>query len=518
MKKIIPILLSALLVGVAACNKQALEDLQARLDLLEKTTLVSINAQIASTRNAISSLEAAQSQLREYITALEAQDASFSDILESLKQQEARFSKDLKALQEQVRQNAGDVKKWMEQADVTLAKVSALESELASIRSYLESVGTRLGALEDKTKNLESALRKSQSDIREIQESLNALKDDLENVRDQIDALMNAVQSVVAVPDAPDGSVGFSATPNNRIFFEIQPLSAAGLLAELGASAVSLDAVETGSGSKDRHNLPVSATEFDGKYFIVTASGTRLPDAFALEKLNLSARLLISDGTVTRSSEYFPLAYRMNFSDDAYPCVAEAVDLGLSVKWSAFNLGADTPEGYGAIYAWGETSMKSVYRWESYKWCEGVENTLNKYCTDAQFGTPDGKTQLEADDDAAHVKLGGAWRLPTRTEMEELMSCCQWSWTADYGGSGVSGFVVTSRVEGFEDNSIFLPTAGYCGNIGPQYAGNNGSYWTSDLYNPVNPVFVYCLSFDFLGPVEGSGYRFHGRSIRPVTE
>lgn len=31
----------------------------------------------------------------------------------------------------------------------------------------------------------------------------------------------------------------------------------------------------------------------------------------------------------------------------------EAVDMGLSVKWGSFNVGASKPEGYGSYYAWG---------------------------------------------------------------------------------------------------------------------------------------------------------------------
>ena len=36
----------------------------------------------------------------------------------------------------------------------------------------------------------------------------------------------------------------------------------------------------------------------------------------------------------------------------------EAVDLGLSVKWASFNVGATKPEEYGGYYAWGETEEK----------------------------------------------------------------------------------------------------------------------------------------------------------------
>ena len=113
--------------------------------------------------------------------------------------------------------------------------------------------------------------------------------------------------------------------------------------------------------------------------------------------------------------------------------------------------------------------------------------------------------------------LGEGWRIPSRAEIEELMASCQWTWTKSYNGTGVSGYIVTGQEPGFEEKSIFLPTAGYIGNVGPQYAGPNGSYWSSELYNPTaSPIFVYCLTFDFLRPDWGSGYRFHGRSIRPV--
>ena len=41
----------------------------------------------------------------------------------------------------------------------------------------------------------------------------------------------------------------------------------------------------------------------------------------------------------------------------------EAVDLGLSVKWAAYNVGANSPEECGGYYAWCETEEKSDYSW-----------------------------------------------------------------------------------------------------------------------------------------------------------
>ena len=39
-------------------------------------------------------------------------------------------------------------------------------------------------------------------------------------------------------------------------------------------------------------------------------------------------------------------------NDEDFGTVAEIVDLGLSVKWASWNVGADKPEGLGNLYAW----------------------------------------------------------------------------------------------------------------------------------------------------------------------
>ena len=81
----------------------------------------------------------------------------------------------------------------------------------------------------------------------------------------------------------------------------------------------------------------------------------------------------------------------------------EWIDLGLSVKWATCNVGASKPENYGDYYAWGETTTKSDYSWETYKWCKGTDDTITKYCTDSDYGTVDNRTTLTSSDDVATV-------------------------------------------------------------------------------------------------------------------
>ena len=86
-----------------------------------------------------------------------------------------------------------------------------------------------------------------------------------------------------------------------------------------------------------------------------------------------------------------------------YKGVPEAVDLGLpsGILWASVNLGAGVESDYGSRFAWGEIKTKGFYDWTNYKWCNGTATTMNKYCTSAAYGSVDGKTILEDDDDAA---------------------------------------------------------------------------------------------------------------------
>jgi hypothetical protein len=84
MRKILCLLGTVLLICFASCDKKTIEDLQSRLDQLEKITLVSIQSQMASAQKSIASLEEAKRLLQEQIDALAAKGASMSDIVNAL--------------------------------------------------------------------------------------------------------------------------------------------------------------------------------------------------------------------------------------------------------------------------------------------------------------------------------------------------------------------------------------------------------------------------------------------------
>ena len=192
--------------------------------------------------------------------------------------------------------------------------------------------------------------------------------------------------------------------------------------------------------------------------------------------------------------------------------VGEAIDLGLpsGTKWANMNVGASAPEEYGGYYAWGETEEKSNYTWSTYKWCKGSFDTMTKYCTNSSYGTVDNKTTLDPEDDVAHVKWGGSWRMPTKAEQDELRNSCTWTWATQNGVKGCN-------VVGPNGNSIFLPAAGYREDTEAIYRGSYGHYWLSSFYSYYS-YGAYDLYFHSDGCDWYDGYRCFGRSVRPVSE
>lgn len=173
----------------------------------------------------------------------------------------------------------------------------------------------------------------------------------------------------------------------------------------------------------------------------------------------------------------------------------EAIDLGLSVRWAAYNIGATKQEEYGGLYAWGETSTKSDYSESKYKYFSQEQYQF--------IGTNICGTRY----DVARQQWGGSWRLPTRNEIKELTSQC--TWTAEQL-NGINGY----RVTGPNGNSIFLPAAGYQPGKQRQETGSAGFYWSGTLNREMTSS-AYNLNFRGYD-AEWTASRAYGFSVRPV--
>ena len=180
------------------------------------------------------------------------------------------------------------------------------------------------------------------------------------------------------------------------------------------------------------------------------------------------------------------------------------VDLGLSVKWATCNVGATSPEEYGDYFAWGETVPAPDNNYSS---SNSATYGLSYSSLQSQ-GYIDNNGNLTAQHDAATANWGGDWRMPTYDELNELRTQCTWTWTTQ---NGVNGY----NVKGPNDNSIFLPAAGYLDGSSLFNAGSSGYCWSSTPHES-NSDYAYYLRFLSGFRNMSSYYRYYGYSVRPV--
>lgn len=153
------------------------------------------------------------------------------------------------------------------------------------------------------------------------------------------------------------------------------------------------------------------------------------------------------------------------------------VDLGLSVYWATCNIGAYSPTSQGNKYAFGETSTKSEYTSSNY---------------------------VGGSADVVKQNWGGDWRLPTGTELENLVDKCTWKMRT------VSGVQVVTAT-GPNGNSIDLPYYSY---LSGGY-GYQGWYWSSTSSSSTK---AYCLHFSSSdGTISaGTNNKYNGYLVRGV--
>jgi len=135
----------------------------------------------------------------------------------------------------------------------------------------------------------------------------------------------------------------------------------------------------------------------------------------------------------------------------------EYVDLGLpsGLKWATVNL-------TNTCFAWGDKENGYPFSCDGYIWCKRKSHKLVDLreidnidlFQITKYGEKDGKTSLEAADDAARVLWGAPWRMPTAEELQELYDGCQWEYFFTNTDRVKVGFKGTSKYNGA---TIFLP-------------------------------------------------------------
>jgi len=199
------------------------------------------------------------------------------------------------------------------------------------------------------------------------------------------------------------------------------------------------------------------------------------------------------------------------------------VEIG-GVKWATMNVGANSVTDYGLFFQWGDTQGytaaqcgsgegQKYFGWADYKYGNGTSSPSTTDMT--KYNSTDGKTVLEASDDAVTAAWGGQWRMPTYNEYVALGGAVTSAWTADYQGSGVSGLVLTDKTD--SSKTLFFPACGYCSDGSVYNVGSGGRYWASSLRT--NWVqYAYYLYLDVSSVFwQNNIDRRYGYSVRAVA-
>lgn len=210
------------------------------------------------------------------------------------------------------------------------------------------------------------------------------------------------------------------------------------------------------------------------------------------------------------------------------------VDLGLpsGLKWGRYHLGANNETDPGTFYMWGEIEgdkldgedkFTKVFNWDHYRYCSGWTYKTDGITKDhpiiSKYNATDGKTRLEAIDDAATNALGTGWRMPTLEENLELIDGCTWEYIEGYSGTTRNGWLGTSKYNGA---TIFLPMVG--NGLEPSNHNNDNIRiypLSSDLKTSETAYCICCKpgSGSFLKPEYNDGkLRCQGHAIFPVYE
>lgn len=208
----------------------------------------------------------------------------------------------------------------------------------------------------------------------------------------------------------------------------------------------------------------------------------------------------------------------------------QCVDLGITgsdgnpVYFATCNVGANSPEGYGDYFMWGSTTPNNTDKCymddpnlpyhtgtsKSSGWTKYVQTGKESY------GTVDNKKVLDPDDDAAHVIMGGNWRMPTMPELSRLFNKPN-VWGTINRTYGRIWYAGTDTSKAVENMLLFIPAAGerYNGNFSGR--GDYCCLWSSQLTYDTPYLASFMVSTSSMFDNTYTYERCYGFSVRGVA-
>ena len=187
--------------------------------------------------------------------------------------------------------------------------------------------------------------------------------------------------------------------------------------------------------------------------------------------------------------EYINESNQVELVSDGKERGFEYVDLGLpsGTMWATCNVGADKPEDQGLLFQFGRVDGYR-YRDKNSQFRTNAQNLEDGSTSEYIPITSSGKTYkvndiLDLADDAAHVNMGGKWRMPTKDELKELFNNTTRKVETI---NRVKGMLFTSKIN---NKRLFVPFAGYWYNGSFAAAGSYTIVWSSQVH-PSNVIYA----------------------------
>ena len=192
-------------------------------------------------------------------------------------------------------------------------KTTAEEITIAYKNAIEVAINTNNGTIDTKIANeIASVNQRINNEVAAINAKIAEIESRLDNVEAKIAELLARIQSVSYIPAYDDGKatvVNDGATSSVTLDFEVSPKDAVVELAKVWKNTVSVKAVYTQTRAVSFVDMPIVKFESDvvNGIISITASAENLSADFFDGIQSASARLSISDGNNTLTSEYVSL-------------------------------------------------------------------------------------------------------------------------------------------------------------------------------------------------------------------
>lgn len=463
-----------------AITSQTLElkDKLAAIEAMMKNQSIMLNDRLTALEKAIKALPDYTEQLQAIKTAIDA----LPDYTDKL----AAIEKALNSQTLELSEKLGFIEAALD--DQTIAMEKKMELLMGVINDQTKAVNIRLGALETAVKMqtlslnlqliaLNATLKAQTMTLANKLDAINRTVKAMPDYSKKLAAIETAIKGLPDYKDQLNALNNLIKDQNSKIDDQIAALE--GIMNAIPDYSDKLNAIEQAIKNMPDYDAAINAIKDEIAKLVQAVKDGNKSEADALADIAKKLEELKAAGGIGGGGS----------QGGSTTVVKDCVDLGLpsGILWRKYNLGTTDPTKTGNYYSWGETSTKAKYD-DNYKFYgkSSIKDGVIKY------NRRDGNWELEPEDDAATVKLGIGYRIPTKEDWKELLDECKWeaeTFTApEILDPSQTKFIKLWKVTGPNGNSIILPNSNGV-KFKKGYDHEDYTFYTTSTLRPLNKYY-----------------------------